>query len=112
VDGHGGTEVRVSCWVVRDTGLLAAPGRFRRLHGEVRHHRGEGAAWPDPVILEVADGWLRVGGVGEWPLDDVEARLVQVGPPVTFVLRVPGAAQLLATAGGLGAQALLSRLVV
>ena len=104
--------MRVSCWQVRDTGLLASPGPFRRLRGEVRHHRGQGDPWPDPVTLVLSDGMLYVEQVGQWPLHSVECRLYSAGPPVMFILRVPGATQLLATAAGLGAQALLSRLVV
>lgn len=88
--------VEIEAWRVQDTGLVAAPGPFRRLSGAVRHHQGQGEAWPDRVTLSVADDQLVVPGVGTWPRGDVRARLVSVGPPVTFVVQLPGAAHLLA----------------
>jgi hypothetical protein len=103
----GGHPLRIACWTVRDTGLLTAPGPFRRLAGGVRHHRGRGPGWPDAVTLEVDDGELRVEGVGRWHLAEVSVQVLQAGPPVTFVLRVPGAAHLLATAAGADAEATL-----
>jgi hypothetical protein len=98
--------VRVACWLVQDTGLLPAPARFRRLGGAARHHRGEGEVWPSQVVLEARGAELHVDGVGRWPLDEVELRRVAPGPPPTFVVRVPGAAQLLATADARGLDAL------
>ena len=91
---------RVEAWRVQDTGLVAVPTRFRRLGGLVRHHQGHGAPWPDQVTLEVADGQLRVTGldgeVGTWPREAVIATRQSSGPPVHFVLEVPGAAHLFA----------------
>ena len=107
--------MKVQAWQVHDTGLVAAPGPFRRLTGVVRHHRGQGAPWPDRVVLEVADGRLLVTGhdgsaVGTWEVLDVSARGVSAGPPVTFVLELPGAARLLAAAAGSDTDALLAAL--
>jgi hypothetical protein len=101
---------RVDCWLVRDTGLHAAPGPFRRLPGVVRHHQGTGDRWPDRVTLELTDDVLSVDGVGTWPIAEARARLVAAGPPVTFVLQVPGSSQLLATSAGPAADALLDAL--
>jgi hypothetical protein len=98
----GHDPVRLACWLVQDTGLLPAPARFRRLGGAARHHRGEGEAWPAQVELAVDGDELAVDGVGRWPLADVELQRVAPGPPGTFVVRVPGAAQLLATADARG----------
>lgn len=107
-------EVRVEAWRVHDTGLVAVPDRFRRLGGLVRHHRGQGAAWPDAVTLCVADGALQVtaadGLVGAWPLAEVRARRVATGPPVSFVLEVPGGAHLLAAPADATTESLLASL--
>lgn len=92
--------MRLACWRVRDSGLAPAPARFRRLGGLTRHHRGEGAPWPDQVELVVTEEGLEVPGVGRWPLGEVSAEPVAPGPPVTFVVRVPGSAQLLAAPAG------------
>jgi hypothetical protein len=55
----------VEAWRVQDTGLVAAPGPFRRLPGSaVRHLRGEGPLWPARVALELDDRELRVSGDG------------------------------------------------
>jgi hypothetical protein len=108
VPSAGRQPLRIACWTVRDTGLLTAPGPFRRLAGAIRHHRGQGPGWPDAVTLEVDDGELRVEGVGGWPLAEVAVQVLQAGPPVTFVLRVPGSAHLLATAAGADADAALA----
>ena len=94
--------VRVEAWRVHDSGLVAVPSRFRRLGGLVRHLQGTGEAWPDAVVLEVDAGDLRVtaasGSIGTWPIRDVHASRVADGPPVSFVLEVPGGAHLLAAA--------------
>jgi hypothetical protein len=103
-------RLRVDCWVVRDTGLHAAPGPFRRLPGGVRHHRGRGAAWPDSFTIEVGPDEVRIDGVGSWPREKVHTRLVAAGPPVTFVLQVPDGSQLLAAAAGTAADDLLTAL--
>jgi hypothetical protein len=101
-----GGPVRLACWLVQDTGLLPAPARFRRLGGVARHHRGQGDPWPARVELVVEGDDLVVDGVGRWPLAGVELQRVAPGPPPTFVVRVPGAAQLLATADPAGLDAL------
>lgn len=90
-----GTGLEVRAWVVRDTGLAPAPARHRRLPGALRHHRGEGPAWPAEVVLRLDDGHLEVTGVGRWPLAEVEVAVVQAGPPVVVSLAVPGTRQLL-----------------
>jgi len=90
--------VRIEAWRVHDTGLVAAPGPFRRLGGAVRHHQGRGTAWPGRVTLEVIDDELVVDGVGTWPLAEVSVRVVSQGPPVSFVVHLPDADQLLAAA--------------
>lgn len=95
---------------MHDTGLVAAPGPFRRLPGGLRHHRGRGEPWPDRVTLEVAEGSLVVAGVGAWPLDQVRVRRMSPGPPVSFVVEVPGAAHLLAAPADASTQALLAEL--
>jgi hypothetical protein len=102
--------VRIEAWQVHDTGLVAAPGPFRRLPGAVRHHQGRGAAWPTQVTLEVVDGELVVPGVGSWPLAEVTVRTVATGPPVSFVIEVPGAAHLLAAAADATTAAFLAAL--
>jgi hypothetical protein len=38
--------------------------------------------------------------VGAWPVADVQLHLAAPGPPVSFVLEVPDASQLLAAAAG------------
>lgn len=91
-EGHATIEA----WRVHDTGLVAAPGPFRRLAGAVRHHQGRGAPWPDRVTIEVTDDELIVEAVGRWPVGEVTIRLVGQGPPVSFVLHLPDADQLLA----------------
>ena len=105
----------VRAWRVHDTGLVAVPGRFRRLGGRVRHHRGAGPAWPERVDLAVEDGGLRVQGVdgaelGAWPVAEVHTRQVTPGPPVQFVLEVDGGAHLLAAPADASTAALLARL--
>lgn len=102
----GSDPIRLACWLVQDTGLLPAPARFRRLGGAARHHRGEGDAWPPRVDLAVDGDELAVEGVGRWPLAEVDVQRVTPGPPPTFVVRVPGAAQLLATADAAALDAL------
>jgi hypothetical protein len=88
--------VRVEAWRVHDTGLVAVPGPFRRLPGAVRHHQGRGEPWPERVSLLLTDDELVVDGVGSWPRSEVAVRLLSQGPPVTFVVQVPGGAHLLA----------------
>ena len=88
--------MRIEAWRVHDTGLVAAPGPFRRLPGSVRHHQGRGVAWPDRVTLEVVDDELVVHGVGSWAISEVSLRVVGQGPPVSFVVHLPDADQLLA----------------
>lgn len=92
----GAPELRVEAWRVHDTGLVAAPGPFRRLAGVVRHHQGQGDAWPDRVSLALTDDELVVDGIGSWPRRDVSLRVLSQGPPVTFVVQLPAAAHLLA----------------
>ncbi len=108
-------EVRVEVWRVHDTGLVAAPSRFRRLGGLVRHHQGQGKAWPDAVTLVLGDGELRASAagaaIGVWPVSDVTAARVADGPPVSFVLEVPGGSHLLAAAAGPAIEALLDGLL-
>jgi hypothetical protein len=108
-------ELRVEAWRVHDTGLVAVPSRFRRLGGLVRHRQGHGPAWPDAVAVTVADGEVRVTDrtgqvVGSWPAGEVSASPVAAGPPVSFVLEVPGATHLLAAAAGEPTRALLAAL--
>jgi hypothetical protein len=104
----------VEAWRVHDTGLVAVPSRFRRLGGQVRHHQGHGPAWPARVTLELGDGELRVDGpdgtVGVWSLVEVSGRRVAEGPPVSFVVDVPGASHLLAAAAGPAVEDLLAGL--
>ena len=105
----------VQAWRVHDTGLVAVPSRFRRLGGSVRHLQGHGDAWPDAVTLALRDDVLRVAGrdgviVGTWPRQEVAASIVAAGPPVSFVLEVPGASHLLAAAAGPATDALLAGL--
>ena len=106
--------VTVATWRVHDSGLVAAPSRFRRLGGQVRHHRGEGDAWPTQVDLELLDAELvataRGTEIGRWPTAEITARQMSEGPPVTFVLEIPGAPQLLAAAADASTTALLAAL--
>jgi hypothetical protein len=106
---------QVEAWRVHDTGLVAVPSRFRRLGGLVRHHQGAGEAWPDAVTLEVVDDELRVtapsGPVGTWPVDDVTAIRVADGPPVSFVLEIPGGSHLLAAPANADTESLLALLL-
>ncbi len=93
----------IEAWRVHDSGLVTVADRFRRLSGVVRHHQGEGAPWPDRVLLALVDSTLVVttpsgGSVGRWPRADVDLRALSEGPPVTFTIRLPGAAHLLAAA--------------
>jgi len=88
--------VRIEAWRVHDTGLVAAPGPFRRLPGVVRHHQGRGDPWPDRVSLTLTDDDLLVDGIGAWPRREVSVRIVSQGPPVSFVVQLPAAAHLLA----------------
>ena len=81
--------VRIEAWRVHDTGLVAAPGPFRRLPGVVRHHQGRGDPWPTRVSLALVDDDLVVDGVGAWPRGAVSVQVVSQGPPVTFVVRAP-----------------------
>jgi hypothetical protein len=98
-------EVRLPAWRVHDTGLVTAPGRFRRLGGAVRHHRGQGEPWPEQVevVLEAEDLVVRTPAgtvVGTWPRAHVRVQRLAAGPPVTFVVEVPEEAHLLAAAAG------------
>jgi hypothetical protein len=102
--------VRIEAWRVHDTGLVAAPGPFRRLPGAVRHHQGRGDPWPDRVALELTDTELVVPGVGAWPRADVRARRVADGPPVSFVVQLPDAAHLLAAPADAATAAFLAAL--
>ena len=102
--------MRIEAWRVHDTGLVAAPGPFRRLPGAVRHHQGRGPAWPARVTLKLIDGKLVVDGVGTWPQADVSVRLVSDGPPVSFVVELPDAAHLLAAPAGEATRAFLAAL--
>ena len=93
--------MRIEAWRVHDTGLVAAPGPYRRLPGRVRHHQGQGAEWPDTVALALsdADELVVTSGateVGRWPRAEASIRPVGAGPPVTFVIAVPGGSHLLA----------------
>jgi hypothetical protein len=100
----------VEAWRVHDTGLVAAPGPFRRLPGMVRHHQGRGDPWPARVSMSLAGDRLVVAGVGSWPRQDVSVRIVSPGPPVTFVVQLPDAAHLLAAPADPTTAALLAAL--
>ena len=108
--------MRVTAWRVQDTGLVAAPGPFRRLPGSlVRHLRGEGPSWPVQVVLDLEDDELRVATadgapIGTWPRDAVEVRRVGDGPPVQLVLTVDGQPHLLAAAANADTAAFLAAL--
>ena len=109
------TGTRVEAWRVHDTGLVAVPTRFRRLGGLVRHLQGHGDRWPDQVVLELDDDRLSAGAsdgssLGTWPVADVTVQRVADGPPVHFVLEVPGAAHLLAAPADATTYALLAAL--
>ena len=109
------TEVRVEAWRVHDTGLVAVPSRVRRLGGLVRHLQGHGAPWPARVTLVLAGDHLTAldaagATVGTWPGAAVHAQPVSPGPPVSFVLDVPGAAHLLSAPAGPEVDALLAAL--
>lgn len=103
-------HLEVTAWSVTDSGLVAMPGPFRRLPGVVRHHQGRGEAWPASVLLAVEGSDLVVADVGRWPLSEVRARRVSDGPPVTFVLEVPGASNLLGAAADPATHRLLAAL--
>jgi hypothetical protein len=107
-------EVRVEAWRVHDTGLVVAPGRFRRLPGAVRHHQGQGPAWPEVVTLVLTDDAVAVVAGGEEieraAHREVTARTEGVGPPTSFVLTMPSGPQLLAAAPGPALAALLQAL--
>ncbi len=106
--------VEVEAWRVHDTGLVAVPTRFRRLGGLVRHLQGHGAGWPTGVTLVLTGTELRASGargeLGAWPRRDVTATRQSSGPPVQFVLEVPGGSHLLAAAAGPAVDALLDGL--
>ena len=108
------TGTRVEAWRVHDTGLVSVPTRFRRLGGLVRHHQGHGAAWPDEVALELVDDELHVtsaeGEVGTWLREAVTVARQSSGPPVHFVLEIPGASHLLAAPADEATEALLADL--
>lgn len=108
------TEVRVAVWRVHDTGLVAVPTRFRRLGGLVRHLQGHGDGWPSSLTLALVGGELRAAGadgaLGAWPVGDVSVSRVAVGPPVSFVLEVPGSTHLLAAASDAATESLLAAL--
>lgn len=109
------TDVRVVAWRVHDTGLVAVPSRFRRLGGLVRHLQGRGEPWPATVTLVLAHDRFTVldpaaAELGAWPADEVGVTRVSPGPPVSFVLEVPGGSHLLAAAVGPEVDALLSAL--
>ena len=108
------TAIRVEAWRVHDTGLVAVPTRYRRLGGLVRHLQGQGPRWPDRVVLEITGDHLRVSGpegdLGAWPVDQVTAVRQSSGPPVHFVLEVPGASHLLAAPAEAATEVLLSSL--
>jgi hypothetical protein len=106
---------RVEAWRVHDTGLVAVPTRFRRLGGLVRHLQGHGEPWPDRVVLDLDGDALRVTSldgttIGSWPGAAATAERVGGGPPVSFVLTVPGASHLLAAAASPETDALLAAL--
>jgi hypothetical protein len=107
-------DLRVEAWRVHDTGLVAVPSRFRRLGGLVRHLQGQGERWPDAVTLLLSADSLQVTGpaglVGTWPVTDVRVHDVATGPPVSFVLEVPGGAHLLSAAAGPTTDSLLAQL--
>ena len=104
----------VAVWRVHDSGLVAVPSRFRRLGGLVRHLQGHGDAWPDSLTLALVDGELRATGsdgpVGAWPVAEVTASRVTAGPPVSFVLEVPGSTHLLAAASDAATESFLAAL--
>jgi hypothetical protein len=80
----------------------------------VRHLQGQGDRWPTAVTLVLTDAELRATSdstaVGVWPRGEVTASRQASGPPVQFVLEVPGGSQLLAAAAGPQVEALLDAL--
>lgn len=106
----GADVVVVRAWVVQDTGLAPAPPRHRRLPGALRHHQGQGPSWPTEVELRIEGDHLEVPGVGRWTLAEVQAAVVQTGPPVVLSLVVPGTRQLLGAPGDGTTATLLERL--
>lgn len=102
--------MRIEAWRVHDTGLVAAPGPFRRLPGAVRHHQGRGDAWPPRLSLALVGDELVVDGVGAWPRGDVSVRVVSHGPPVSFVIELPDGAHLLSAAADEATAAFLATL--
>lgn len=105
-----GAGVRIEAWRVHDTGLVAAPGPFRRLSGAVRHHRGRGEPWPDRVTIELTDAEVIVDPVGSFARAEVVVQVMGQGPPVTFVVRVGDEAHLLAAPAGPATLAVLTAL--
>ena len=51
-----------------------------------------------------------MGALGAWPVGDVSVSLVAAGPPVSFVLEVPGSTHLLAAASDAATESLLAAL--
>ena len=106
------TQVRA--WRPEDSGLLPLPGPFRRTEGAVHAPRGRAARWPVDVQLERTRDELvvRAGSgdeVGRWPWPDVSLDVLVDGPPVTFVVRLPGEAHLVAAAPGTELDTFLGR---
>lgn len=100
---------------MHDTGIVAMAGPFRRLPGLLRQHQGRGEPWPDRVVLELTEPELVVSdasgvALGRWPRADVALRRTSAGPPVTFVVQLPGASHLLAAAAGAATESLLAAL--
>ncbi len=108
--GNDEGHAKIEAWRVHDTGLVAAPGPFRRLAGAVRHHQGRGEPWPDRVTIEVTDTEVIVTPVATWPRAEVTVEVMGEGPPVTFVVRVGDAAHLLAAAADPGTRSTLAAL--
>jgi len=104
--------VTVEAWRVRDTGLVAVPGPFRRLAGGLRHQRDRGEGWPERLALSLDGSALVVPGVGRWPRAEVRVRRISGGPPVTFVLETPGGQVLLGAPAGRATDLLLAALSV
>jgi hypothetical protein len=76
----------------------------------VRHHQGQGDAWPAQVVLTLTEDELVVDGVGSWPRHDVSLRVMSLGPPVSFVVQLPAASHLLAAAADGSTAAFLAAL--
>ncbi len=105
------TEIKVTVWPVRDTGLtVVAPGH-RRLPGALRHHQGDGETWPDRITLTLSATELDAAEVGRWRRADVTVSDVRSGPPVTFVLRTPAGSHLLGMAAGEPGASFLAALI-